>query len=345
VIRRRECPRTWQAAAIEDGRLEGPERASFRQHVAGCSVCAEEVKSLADLRQVMQLVPAMSSTPLEHRRLRAALLRRADAQIIHAADRHAWRRFPVWAVGVLVLAIAVSWGLVRARSRGDLRPGSSAPSFEIADLDHAEWTSAAEGATTRVRLAGGSASFHVAKTAPNQRFLLLLPDGELEVHGTRFLVTLADRGTQHVAVSEGIVSLRLRGAPELSLGAGDQWDRSSIQEPSSPGSAAASVESPHARGSAPRPAGDRGSVAAPDAFAAGVTAFRAGDFARAEQLLDRFLNQATGDPRQEDACFLRAVARSRSGDAEGAAKLAQEYLRRFPNGLRRPEAESLAAAR
>jgi hypothetical protein len=54
------------------------------------------------------------------------------------------------------------------------------------------------------------------------------------------------------------------------------------------------------------------------------------------------LELTPGDPLVEDAHFLRAVARSRSGDADGAAKLAKEYLRKFPDGLRRREAEKIA---
>jgi hypothetical protein len=39
---------------------------------------------------------------------------------------------------------------------------------------------------------------------------------------------------------------------------------------------------------------------------------------------------------------LRAVGRARSGDRTGAAALARAYLERFPQGMRRREAESLS---
>ena len=79
-------------------------------------------------------------------------------------------------------------------------------------------------------------------------------------------------------------------------------------------------------------------------FAAGVAAFRRGEYAAAERLLADFSQNAGGDARREDAAFLRAVARSRQGDARGAAGLAASYLKSFPNGLRRTEAERLVRA-
>ena len=51
------------------------------------------------------------------------------------------------------------------------------------------------------------------------------------------------------------------------------------------------------------------------------------------------------DPRTEDASYLRAVALARMGDVEGASELAREYLARYPNGLRRVEADRLTKQR
>jgi TolA-binding protein len=79
-----------------------------------------------------------------------------------------------------------------------------------------------------------------------------------------------------------------------------------------------------------------------DSFAEGIAAFRSGRYNEANKLLQAFLGKNPSDPRTEDAAFLLAVSRARLGDAHGAAVLAREYLRRFPNGLRRPEAESLS---
>jgi hypothetical protein len=247
------------------------------------------------------------------------------------------------------LAVAVAMFLV-ARAWHDRTIASFAPpTFDIQDRQGAVWTVETVGATARVQLSAGSASFRVRRTTERQRFLLSLPDGEIEVHGTRFVVELAAGATRHVEVSEGVVTLRMRGAEPREIGAGERWD-----QPASPVDPPAPLQGPppdeaaggaDARSHGQHPIADRHESPHEEPFGAGVAAFRAGDFRRAERLLDRFLSSPTssGDPRIEDACFLRAVARSRSGDTEGAAKLARDYLRRFPNGLRRPEAERMAA--
>jgi len=73
-----------------------------------------------------------------------------------------------------------------------------------------------------------------------------------------------------------------------------------------------------------------------------MLAFKAGDDSRADGLFAAFIRDFPRDGRAEDATFLRAQARARRGDKAGAAALAREYLRAFPHGLRRPEAEQLA---
>ena len=72
-----------------------------------------------------------------------------------------------------------------------------------------------------------------------------------------------------------------------------------------------------------------------------MPAFSAGDYGRAEQLFRTFERDHPVDQRVEDALFLRAVARSRRGDQDGAAAIARQYLRRYPSGLRRPDAERI----
>src|SRR5689334_14467821 len=119
-----ECPRHWEAEAIEDGRLEGLDRDSFERHAESCSTCSAEVSALVQLRQAMQDVPALSSTPFEHRRFRAALLRRADEQMVQPRDGsrfRPWRWVPIAAA--LSIALLVAFGMYRAsRSVSSVAP-------------------------------------------------------------------------------------------------------------------------------------------------------------------------------------------------------------------------------
>jgi TolA-binding protein len=85
-------------------------------------------------------------------------------------------------------------------------------------------------------------------------------------------------------------------------------------------------------------------TAAGRAFGAAMTAFREGQFAHAATAFEQFVGEFPDDARGEDASFLRAVAHAKTGDAQGAARLAREYLTRYPHGLRRTEALGLTQA-
>lgn len=81
------------------------------------------------------------------------------------------------------------------------------------------------------------------------------------------------------------------------------------------------------------------------AFDEAVASFKSGSYDEAERQLERFTRRFPGDPRAEDATYLRAVAAWRLGQHERAAALARDYLDAYPTGLRRPEAQSIAEAR
>jgi TolA-binding protein len=78
------------------------------------------------------------------------------------------------------------------------------------------------------------------------------------------------------------------------------------------------------------------------AFAKAMAAFTAGDYASAQALFAAFEREHGGDDRVEDALFLRAVAHARRGDLAESRATASEYLKRYPSGLRKREAEQLA---
>jgi TolA-binding protein len=186
-------------------------------------------------------------------------------------------------------------------------------------------------------------SFRVPHLEPAQRFSVALPDGELEVRGTEFTVVVDGGRTMAVNVTDGAVALRIDGRPETVLHAGDLWP-----EPPAIVAAAGSVD-PIASGSSAAPAVVHAARAAShgpspgalfdDAFAS----FEHGAYAEADRKLERFVREHPSEPRAEDAAYLRAVARFRLGDREGAAALARAYLEANPSGLRRLEARRLAS--
>jgi len=341
------CAQQWQAEAIEDGRLSGAERVSFERHAALCEVCSKEIADLARIREIMTRASAVEKSPLERKRLRMDLLRRADGAL-HPSRTFSFGRAAAFAMAAAACALLAIFGTRIWLGRPRAAQSLGAPAFDVAESGPARWSNERRSAMAHVDLSDGALWIHVARIRHEQRFVLTLPDGEIEVLGTRFLASVADGTTRHVEVAEGVVALRLIAEPVRVLRAGDVWDRPIAEV--SPGAGAAAAEP--GRESDARPARSAHATASPettatepppDPFVAGVQAFRRGDFAAADDMLAHFVRDMPSDPRIEDALFLRAVANGRLGRNMIASDLARAYLARFPKGLRRPEAARIAA--
>jgi ferric-dicitrate binding protein FerR (iron transport regulator) len=179
-----------------------------------------------------------------------------------------------------------------------------------------------------LRLASGAVSVHVAKLKPGQRFVIVTPDAEVEVRGTRFKVDVvpgaADCGggtVTRVAVEEGLVEVR--GPTGIArVPAGARWPTDCAGSP-------APASAPHARvrSTAVRPA--RVVAVAPrstesvsstlatenDLFASALRAARDGNPHEAIELLDVLLNRFPRSPLHASA----AAARERLGSPSSTA--------------------------
>lgn len=372
-MNRLSCERVWQAEAREDGRLDKRDLASFERHAAHCQDCTREIAALDNITQKMSQLPEPKRTDLEHRRARQELLRRANEGFL--TDKPTPKPWKMWALaGAVALG---SLGLIWQNTRNN---ALQAPVFDIADVSHAVWQTETNASTSHVMLRSGTAAFHVEHLQSAARFFVDMPDGRIEVRGTRFVVDVAEGKTRSVEVTEGTVWLDVPTYHGL-LNAGERWPRSEMSRaiPESsvnvphdspppqdkPEAIAEDAGAPDAAVSNPKtnappvvaPANSAESVveipapvnsAAPPKdeagprFAEAMTAFTAGDDSRAEQLFANFIHDFPRDGRAEDAMFLRAKLRARRGDSAGAAAIAREYLRIFPRGFRKPEAERLA---
>ena len=387
MTRPRRCEWSWMTEALADGRLDPQLEAELRRHAPSCAVCREALAASARVREAMTALPEPVVSDFHHRRVRQQLVVRAGGALFGG-------------------------GAVRDRGA----TAAQAPRYDVTGLEDASWMNQERGGTATVTLSRGSAAFHVHHLEAGQRFLVALPDGEVEVRGTRFVVDVEGMTTHYVVVMEGKVALRVRGQPERILIAGQRWEASpqavgstsvaatpvAVAAPNASAAAASAPlavaappvprESPQAievpNGAPSRVASSRGlgvptavapaaprrltpqapsaiaqpkitpptppaetPVARPEApamseasalFARGVAALRDARYAEADAFLREFLVKNPRDSRAEDAAFLRAVGRSRSGDDAGAAELARDYLARFPQGMRRREAESLS---
>lgn len=336
----KSCARAWEVAAIEDGRLSAAERASFERHAKTCTPCTEERRALTLLRETAERLPFAENTPLARRRARNELLRRADAQSKQSARVNPGKMILV-AAGCVV-AVLMAWSVLSPSPK----PRSPVPQFRIAAASGSDWSTLEEGATLRLSLRRGQAELEVHKLNDGQRFVVQLPDGELEVKGTRFFVEVEGERTRNVRVTEGRVELRLSGEHTRLLEAGATWSKVQVADAVKHTTENAIEKSPppSRRGPKSKPPVIRESNAGAELKRA-MAAFSSGDFGTAERLFADFERAHPSDARAEDAAFLAAVARARSGDVEGSKKLAREYLTRYPQGLRRSDAERMAEAR
>ena len=355
------CPRLFQVEAMRDGRLDGAELARFGRHLTGCPACTREVEALELLAERLRATDPGSAGTDELRvcRERTRLLAAFDRA--HVAPARRWRapRRLLWpaavAATVATMVAATPAGLFTSW-RG--RPATQ-PVRQLAAVIHSDatalWSERAEGERKTIVLQRGALSIHVdhpvgqpATPWPRgaARFVVVLPDGELEDLGTTFTVSAEDGHTTRVAVQEGSVVLRLRGRPPVAIGVGETWIRPRVETPAAP-PAGVRPSPPPRLASPPRAPSIAPAIARPDpslALQAAMAALHAGDNREAAAGFASFLARHPRDPRAEDAAYLRVLALQRCRAPADMRSAAQDYLRRYPAGFRRAEIERLAAS-
>ncbi len=239
------CRRVWEVEAIEDGRLDAPSMASFERHSEACADCTRAFAALRALREMGRRIEPRRLSPFEHRRKRGELLRRANTEALLPPQRRNLS---------LLFAFALAALLVVVGYRHESRPGVAAPkaerhegrapAFELRPIGPAIWHDVSSGPSARIVFSSGTLAVHVEHLGAGQRFVVALPDGEVEVRGTRFIVEARDGRTERVLVTEGVVALRLAGVPARSLAAGESYVRGNTDAKSEPSSAQPTESAP-----------------------------------------------------------------------------------------------------
>jgi ferric-dicitrate binding protein FerR (iron transport regulator) len=321
------CARKWQVEAARDGRLLGKDLEGASRHRETCAECSHEERELCALGHELSRLPAVSLDQVSVQRSRQRLMAAHNESVIDPPARE--RGVSLRVAGALAVALAAAGWLALVH-----RPPAASPaqaSREIVEV-HAQvgarWAKHLEGSRIFVDLEDGAAAFEI-HPHPGRSVIIRLPDGEVRDVGTVFEVRVAERHTQHVAVSEGRVSIRLNGRSTVSLGAGETWD---AELPPSPvvldSQPAAAKASPSALAHLEkRPAPARAS-AAPEATATPQ--------ALAPSAAD---SQST---KAEDDAYLHIVDLLREAKDSEAQAQAKGYLLRFPNGFRRVEVLNIA---
>ncbi len=335
------CDRLWEVDALRDGRLSPADVDAFARHRKACALCTERFAADERGGRLAQALPTGESAvdDLAARRLRGRILGAAAAPAPSAMRRR------TAAIVALAVCLALAWVAATALRRSPTAPApvavTPAPSSAVALLtmasdvvasDDARWARHTEGTLERVRIDAGVVALHVRHLTQEERFFVDLPDGEIEVRGTRFEVTVEGGATERVRVTEGVIAFRPVGAPEQVLRAGDTWAR--------PRADASARRGPHAvRDVAPPTSG----APVADEYAEGIALYRAHRDADAAARFRHFALTQPARPEAEDALFLEALALNRVGETDEAARAALVFTSLFPRSIHTHDAAVLAA--
>jgi len=340
------CDRRWEVAAYREGRLGTKDAESFERHLRACAECKLHKDRDERLRALGRSIGQPGPDDMTLRRLRMRVLRDAATG---AAPRGRLPRTHLALAAGLVIAVTAG-GAWLARGRPAAAPvatittaASAAPAEAFAGsvtaVGDAHWSRSRQDGVERVTLSDGEIEVHVRTQRVDERFLIELPNGELEVRGTTFDVSVARGATSRVHVDEGHVELRLHGQPAVLLGGGDVWT-----PPAAPAVVAQKTPLRLAPSGAPAAsvtgtAPDEGAAI----YAQAVDLLRAGRGDDAAAAFHAFLLAHPAAPQAEDASFLEAVALARAGRGDAAALAAEHHLASFPGSFHRKEAAILVA--
>lgn len=315
---------TWRARSIESARHVAPE---FINAPAASIAPPSVVVAIASASGAIVASPESSERAVAGRTLTAG------SRLIVDSDKGA--------------KLALSTG-----TRLDVRPGSQLAVVE-------------DSKTQVFSLNAGSLQADVAKLHQDERFLVRTLDAEVEVRGTSFLVNVVasdpdcGEGTStRVNVSEGVVIVRAHGH-EDAVRAGESWPRGCRTfAAKSPAQSVAEGRSHRIERTAPATAEMKAApvpstpVAPPspsstlaeenNLFAEGMLARRNGQLALALIKMDRLLETYPSGHLAENAAAER-IRLLRVLDPARAPLAARQYLKQYPAGFARADAEATLA--
>jgi hypothetical protein len=350
------CPRLFEVEAMRDGRLTGPELASFGRHMTTCRTCAHEAKALDGLAEALRAEGRVDAPDeLRVARERTRLLADFDRALV-GSGRTAPRRWLLWSATAVVVACGL---FLSSRSR-PVTPIAGESGVAInPDIDTI-WSKQVDDNAEKVVLTRGALAIHVDHAVSRRgRLVVVLPDGELEDIGTTFTVRVTDGHTEQVAVQEGSVLLRVKGSAPVALSAGQTWTSGETRTANAgattrPEPIAPPADTPKTKRGPRRADEDRPlprQAPAPLEFdepaqsrelRAAVRLLERGDDCEAAAGFATYVASYPDDRRAEDAAYLRVIALQRCGSADDVKRAAREYLGRYPSAFRRAEVERLS---
>lgn len=355
---------------LRDGRLDNASELRVHAHLETCGDCRARAKTWATLLPSMRELEPPPPTPLRARRMEIEIERQLSRPAPLADSRsRRWQLYLAPAVAAAVVLIMLAsrrhqpappaslWPSAppfatmtsgNANAAAHLAPGSRVvlpagrdAKLQLSTLASLTLTGPAtlllggDDAHVALTLQDGRLEAQVAHRQPGQTFTVALPDGRVEVRGTRFVV-VARPGASLVRVDEGRVAVFDADEREWSVGAGETHSFAAPAPPA-PNPASASP----ARDVCEAPAVDCGHVTQ-----AVRAAIRGADYARVQSLVEPALR-----PRpscrpivcRTELGYLRAEALRASGHFEDAVAAYKTLDRRDAPSATRQNALYAAA--
>jgi len=348
-----DCDRRWEVDAYREGRLGDKDSQSFERHLRLCQDCKLRKDCDERLRMLASSLPQDDPSELTLRRLRTRILRDVATGAV-PREPMPWTRVAM-AAGLALAVVGGGWialrrpaapaaiPVVATTTAASPSPPPAAPDAlagTVTVLADARWTQVRQDGVERVTLDDGTLGVHVRHQQVGERFLVVLPDGEIEVRGTTFDVSVAGGATSRVHVDEGLVELRLHGRDVARLASGETWTPPvapvTVADRPVPSRVVPSTASD-------RPAPPVGPDEGATAYAQAVQLLRDGHGDDAAAAFHAFLLAHPAAAQAEDASFLEAVALARAGRTDAAALTAEHHLASFPGSFHRKEAAILVA--
>jgi hypothetical protein len=337
-VKSRRCSRAWLAEAVRDGRVQGQERDGFERHAMTCPECAAEADELEDLGLSLRELPALQPDALSSLRQRRQLMADIDAASMgRATSGSSLRSAAWWTLGAAAAAAAVV--LLGPSVRDHFFHAWSVASEEVVEArpePGARWSQAVAVDFYVVHLEEGALWLRIHRPRASSKVVIEVPDGEIEDFGTVLTVRVTGGRTIGVVVDEGDVVLRLRGASNLHVRAGESWSAQDEPVRASPApTLAQGVELPRPVTSTavhPKAAHPARALAADDTVGRHVAV-------APESSVEIDAGNA------EDSAYVEVLDLLRAGKSSAARAAARNYLQRFPNGFRRIEIMDVATGR
>ena len=289
---------------------------------------AKVIRRKAERRRMRRVAFAAATAALWAAAIVVGL--RIHGRPLPRASSPAFARPNFVAVGSPLARLTGPGGSQRAFVPGDVwHPGDRLQSAaENVELQAADGSSVSMGAGSDLqliradrerwlRLSTGTVTIHVAKLQVGERFVIVTPDAEVEVRGTRFQVQVhpAKDGCGRltsVHVDEGVVAVRATGL-ETQVFPGNHWPDGCPQVSAPVASSTARLRKQATNhhlavqgagpAAAPTPASTLDTEN--DLFGAALRAERRGDRRQAVELLDLLLNRFPASPLRASALSAR----------------------------------------